>query len=227
MKNYIEVLKKCPLFYNITENDITTMLHCLDAKVVSFQKKETIIAEGEAAKYIGIVLSGAVQIIQIDYFGNRNIVTDVKPSELFGESFACAGIISIPVDVVASTVTEILFIDCLRILHSCSNACIFHRHIIYNIMKIVAMKNIMFHQKIEITSKRSTKEKLIAYLLLQAKKHNSNSFEIPYNRQELADYLEVDRSGLSVEISKLCHIGLIEANKKNFKILKNINEHSM
>lgn len=91
-------------------------------------------------------------------------------------------------------------------------------------MKVVAVKNIMFHQKIEVTSKRSTKEKLITYLLLQAKKYNSNSFEIPYNRQELADYLEVDRSGLSVEIRKLCHIGLIEVNKKNFKILKNINE---
>ena len=224
MKNYIEILKKCPLFYNITENDIITMLNCIDAKVISFQKKQIIIAEGEPAKYIGIVLSGAVQIIQIDYFGNRSIVADVKPSELFGESFACAGVKSIPVDVVASVATEVLFIDCLRILHYCSNACAFHRHIIYNIMKIVAVKNIMFHQKIEVTSKRSTKEKLITYLLIQAKKYNSNSFEIPYNRQELADYLEVDRSGLSVEIRKLCHMGLIKANKKNFKILKNINE---
>lgn len=224
MKNYIEILKKCPLFDNIIENDIITMLHCIDAKVASFHKKEIIIAEGEPAKYIGIVLSGAVQIVQIDYFGNRSIVTDIKPSELFGESFACAGIKSIPVDVVASTTTEVLFIDCLRILQLCSNTCTFHRHIIYNIMKVVAVKNIMFHQKIEVTSKRSTKEKLITYLLLQAKKYNSNSFESPYNRQELADYLEVDRSGLSVEIRKLCHIGLIEANKKNFKILKNINE---
>lgn len=98
---------------------------------------------------------------------------------------------------------------------------LFHQQIIYNLMKVVATKNLMFHQKIEVTSKRSTREKLLTYLLLQAKKNNSNSFEVPYDRQGLADYLEVDRSGLSAEIGKLRKEGVIEC-KRNYFELKSI-----
>ncbi len=113
-----------------------------------------------------------------------------------------------------------MFIDCRRIMHSCSNVCGFHQQMIFNLMKNLALKNIMFHQKIEITSKRSTKEKLMTYLNLQAKKHKSNKFFIPFNHQELADFLEVERSGLSAEISKLRKEGIIESEKNRFTILR-------
>ena len=112
-----------------------------------------------------------------------------------------------------------MFIDCQHVLHSCQNACGFHQQMIFNLMKNLADKNIMFHQKIEITSKRTTREKLMTYLMFQAKKNNKNSFYIPYDRQELADYLEVDRSGLSAEISKLRKEEILKSNKKYFEIL--------
>lgn len=222
MEKYFGVLRKCPLFQQIADKDILAMLSCLGARLVPFHKKETIIAEGEPAKYIGIVLTGAAQIIRVDFFGNRSIVADIEPSELFGESFACADVKSIPINVIAVEDTQVMLMDCLRITHSCSNSCGFHQQMIYNLMRVMATKNLAFHQKIEITSKRTTREKLMAYLLLQAKKNGSASFEIPYNRQELADYLEVERSGLSVEIGKLCRQGLIKTDKKKFKILKSI-----
>ncbi len=222
MKKYFDVLRKCPLFCEISEQNLFAMLACLDAKIAHFDKGKTIIAEGGPAKYVGIVLSGAVQIIRNDYWGNRSIVAGIGPSELFGESFACAGVAAIPVSAVASEHTDVMLIDCLKITQSCSNSCKFHQQIIYNLLKVVAEKNLMFHQKIEVTSKRTTREKLVAYLLLQAKRNHSDCFEIPYSRQELADYLEVERSGLSVEISKLCKQGIIEADRRKFRIVKAI-----
>lgn len=219
MKKYFKVLRKCPLFNDIADENLMALLGCLGAKVTSYNKKETIISEGEDAKYIGIVLSGSAQIERIDYFGNRSIVATVEASELFGESFACAGVKTIPVDVVANESTQIMFLDCSKIIYTCSNSCEFHRQIIYNLMKVVATKNILFNQKIEITSKRTTREKLMTYLLLQAKKNKTNSFDIPYDRQELADYLEVDRSGLSAEISKLHKEGVIISRRNHFELL--------
>lgn len=219
MEKYFDVLRRCSLFQDVAEENIIPMLGCLGVTVKKYNKKELILSEGEPVKYIGIVLTGKAQIEQIDYFGNRSIVAGIEPAELFGESFACAGVKKMPVDVVANEESEIMLIDCVRIVQSCSNACEFHRQMIYNLMKVVATKNLIFHQKIEITSKRSTREKLMTYLLLQAKKYNSNCFEIPYDRQELADYLVVDRSGLSVEISKMKQEGIIENKKKYFQLL--------
>ena len=112
-----------------------------------------------------------------------------------------------------------MLIDCRHIMHTCSNNCGFHQKLIYNLMKDLALKTLLFHQRIEITSKRSTREKLLAYLMLQAKKANSNSFEVPFDRQELADFLEVDRSGLSAEIGKLKREGIIDNQKNHFVLL--------
>lgn len=219
MEKYFEVLRRCPLFNEIEDENLIALLGCLDARVRSYGKKETIIAEGMPARYLGIVLSGSVQIVRVDYFGNRTIVSGAEPSQLFAEAFACAEVEAIPVDIIANEPCEIMLIDCHRLMHSCSNACGFHQQMIFNLMKDVATKNLMFHQKIEITSKRSTREKLMAYLMLQAKKAGSNRFEIPFDRQELADYLEVDRSGLSAEIGKLCKEGVLLSRKKQFELL--------
>lgn len=219
MKKYFEVLRKCKLFDEIEDENLTSLLGCLGAVVKSFEKKETVIAEGDPARYIGIVLSGSVQIVSIDFFGNRNILSVVEVSELFDESFACAQTASIPINVIAAEPCEIMLIDCQRILHTCSNTCEFHQQLIFNLLKIMATKNIMFHQKIEISSKRSTREKLTTYLMFQAKKAGSNSFDIPFNRQELADYLEVDRSGLSTQISQLRREGVLKSRLNHFELL--------
>lgn len=219
MKKYYYILKKCPLFNNIDGANLISMLNCFNASVKTYSKKETIIAEGEVAKYIGILLKGSAQIINIDYFGNRSIVSNIEQSEMFGESFACAEVKATPINVVANEDCEVLLIDCNRIMHPCSNGCSFHQQIIFNLMKIMAVKNIMFHQKIEITSKRSTREKLLTYLTVQAKKCGNNSFDIPFDRQELADYLQVDRSGLSAEISKMRNEGILKSRKNHFELL--------
>ena len=216
MEKYLKILKKCPLFAEIEEENLLRMLSCLGAKVVSFDKKYTVFAEGSPAKYIGIMLSGSAQIIQVDYYGNRSILSEVSAPEVFAEAFACAEVDALPVTVIANDPCDIMLIECDHILHTCSNNCGFHQKLIFNLMRDLASKSILFHQRIEITSKRTTREKLLTYLLMQAKAAGRDSFDIPFDRQELADYLEVDRSGLSAEISKLRREGILDSNKNHF-----------
>ena len=219
MKNYLEILKKCPLFAGIDVADLLAMTSCLGADTADFARGDVIFAEGEPARRMGLMLSGSAQIIKTDYFGNRTILTRAEPGELFGESFACAQLAELPVSVVATEDSEVLLMDCQRLLTTCSNSCDFHNKLIFNLLKVVATKNLIFHQKMEITSKRTTREKLMAYLASQAKLRGSSSFTIPFDRQELADYLEVDRSGLSAEISKLRKEGLLECERNRFRLL--------
>ena len=219
MKKYLNILKKCPLFIGIEDEELLRMLSCLGATVETYDKKYTVMAEGNSAKFIGIVLSGSVQIMQVDYYGNRSILGNVGPSEMFAEAFACAETKTIPVSVIATELSDIMLIDCAHILHTCKNGCGFHHQLIFNLMKDLATKSIMFHQRIDITSKRTTREKLLAYLFAEAKRAGKNSFYIPFDRQELADYLEVERSGLSAEISKLRAEGILESQKNHFRLL--------
>ena len=219
MKKYLEILKKCPLFEHIAQEDLLRMLNCLGAKIEFFDKKYTVMAEGNVARYIGIVLSGSVQIIQVDYYGNRSILGNVEQSEVFAEAFACAEVAALPVSVIANEPSEIMLIDSSHVLHTCKNSCGFHQQLIFNLMKDLASKTILFHQRIEITSKRTTREKLLAYLAIEAKRANNSSFDIPFDRQELADYLEVDRSGLSAEIGKLKKEGIIDSQKNHFVLM--------
>ncbi len=219
MEKYLQILKKCPLFLGIEDESLLKMLHCLGAVIRRYEKKHIIIEEGKPTKNIGIVLSGSANVVQIDYFGNRSILKISEPSDVFAEAFACAETKSVPVCIVANEMCDIMLIDCSHILHTCSNNCQFHQQLIYNLMKNLAVNTISFHQKIAITSKRTTREKLMEYLKIQSQKTNKKTFTIPFDRQELADYLEVDRSGLSSEISKLKKDGIIDSYKNKFTLL--------
>ena len=219
MKKYFSVLKQCPMFDGIEEAELEGMLACLGARIISIKKGEIIFAEGEKATAVGIVLSGSVRMMREDYNGNRSLLALVKPAELFGETYACAGIESLPITILAAEDSECMLIDCRRITISCANACAFHNRVVFNLLRLVAIKNLTYDQKIEVTSKRTTREKLMTYLYSQAKIHDSNQFEIPYDRQELADYLEVDRSGLSAEISKLRKEQMLICEKNRFELL--------
>ena len=219
MKKFLEVLKACPLFAGIDENDFEPMLSCLGGRARTYKKGENIFTEGEKAEYVGIVLSGSAQIVRLDYYGNRSILSTVVASEMFGESFGFAGVQSLPINVVATEDTAVLLIVCSKMISPCERVCSFHNKMIYNLLRIMATKNLIFNQRIEVTSKRTTRDKLMTYLLLQAKQKKTSTFVIPYDRQELADFLEVDRSGLSAEISKLRNEGVIECRKNKFKIL--------
>ncbi len=218
MKKYFSVLRDCPLFMQIRDEDLLTMLPCLGAKAERFEKKFTVIAEGSPARHIGIILSGSVQIIRMDYYGNRSIVSTAGPSEIICEAFACAEVSAVPVSIVASEDCTILLIESNRMMHTCDNSCGFHQQLIFNLMKDLAAKNLQFHRKLEITAMRTTREKLLAYLSQEERKAGSNRFTIPFDRQALADYLEVDRSGLSAEISKLRKEGVLESRKNEFTL---------
>ncbi len=218
MKKFLPILTKCGLFDDIGEQELLSILGCLKAKVVEFDKQYTVFREGTTQKHLGILLSGSLHLVRMDYYGNRSILSGVEVGETFLEAFACSEV-ELPLSVVADEPSEVMIIDVRHILHTCANCCDFHQRLIFNIMKILATKNVAFHQKIDVTSKRSTREKLLTYLNYQSKKANSNEFLIPFDRQELADYLEVERSGLSVEISKLKKEGLIDSNKNYFKLL--------
>ena len=218
MNKFLDILMRCPLFAGISPQNLSAMASCLGARSARFARGEVIFTEGDPARQMGLLLSGGAQIVKED------IVARIEPAEMFGESFACAQLAAIPVSVVATEDSEVLLMDCQRLLTTCSNSCEFHNKLIFNLLKVVATKNLMFNQKIEITSKRTTREKLMTYLNLQAKNYGSNSFTIPYDRQELADYLEVDRSGLSAEISKLRKEGILESEKNKFILLQDATE---
>lgn len=222
MEKYLSVLKKCPLFQNISDNELVTLLNCMGATVEDYEKKDTIVSEGAPAKNIGIIISGVAQTERLDYFGNRTIVSGAKQGGLICESFACAEVENLPVSVVASEPCRVMLLSSEHILHTCSNNCRFHQQLIYNLMKDLATENLLFHQKIEITSKRTTRDKLLAYLVAQAKSAGSNEFTIDFDRQALADYLEVDRSGLSSEIGKLRKEGVLKCTKNRFVLLTDL-----
>lgn len=219
MKEFFPILEQCALFAGIRMEDLQAMMGCIGGRVLEVAKGQAVFREGDAATHVGMVLSGSVQLVRDDYYGNRSIVAHISPAQLFGETYACAGVAALPVSIVADTDSRVLLMDCRRITTSCSSACAFHSRIIYNLLRLVATKNLVFDQKIQVTSQRTTREKLMTYLLNQAKLQGSSSFTIPYDRQSLADYLEVDRSGLSAEISKLRKEGVLESEKNRFTLL--------
>ena len=219
MKEFDSILAQCPLFDGIRSEDLRAMLGCIDGRTVSVSKGSAVFREGDPATHVGMVLTGAVRMIREDFYGNRSIVAHIGPAELFGETYACAGVEALPISAVADEDSRILLMDCRRITTTCCNACAFHNRIIFNLLRLVANKNLVFDQKIQVTSKRTTREKLMTYLLDQAKLRGSNRFTIPFDRQELADYLEVDRSGLSAEISKLRREGILKSEKNEFVLL--------
>lgn len=218
MKNYFEILSKCPLFADIEQADTNTVTDCLNGKTMSIPKGNPVFLEGDSAEFVGIVLSGAVQVVKEDYYGNRSVLTVLKPGELFAEAFSCAGLKKIPVSVIALTDSEVLLFNCHRILTLCPASCYFHNRLLKNLLQGMAEKNLALTRKIRYMSEKTTKEKLMAYLLDQAKEQGSSEFTIPYDRQSLADYLGVERSAMSAEISKLKNSGIIDTKGSWFCI---------
>ncbi len=219
MKNKLDILKSAALFTGIEPSQLEALLSCLSANVVRYEKGQTVFCSGETIDRFGIVLSGEVQVIQDDYYGNRSILAQIGAGNLFGESFAYAEIKALPVSVIATMESELLFIDCRRLAAPCTKACGFHSRLIQNMLHIVSRKNVSLTQKMEVTSKRTTREKLLAYLSTEAKKAGGNCFSIPFNRQELADYLFVERSAMSAELSKLRDDGVLSVHKNEFELL--------
>lgn len=218
--NVPAALKECPLFLGIEETQLATLLNCLKAMTRKYRKDDFVFVAGDGATAVGIVLSGGVRVLQEDFWGNRAILAHVAPGELFGEAFSCAGRNTLPVSVAASAPSEIMTLDYQRIVTTCSSACAFHTRLIMNMMRVLAEKNILLTRKLEHLSKRTTREKLLSFLSAQAVSAKSTSIEIPFNKTELAEYLCVDRSALSRELSAMRDEGLLQYEKNSFELFQ-------
>lgn len=219
MRKYLEQLQRNELFNNFNMNDLESILNCLSARVNYFKKKDMIIQQGDHVHFVGIVLAGGIQIIKEDIEGNINILSHLGINDIFAEVFAFADINECSISVQATENCEIMFIDCKRIIKTCNNACVFHWNLIENMLSMIARKNIMLNQKMEILSKRTTREKLLAFFNSQIQMNHSKSFSIPYNREGLAFYLCVDRSALSRELCNMRDEGVLKFNKNEFIML--------
>lgn len=219
MENKINILKKSKLFSNIDNQELISVLTCLNAKVARYSKGSYVFAEGEIIDKIGIVIEGELHIIKTDYYGRENIIASVTCGNVFAESAACSSARRLPVDVIANTGTEIVFIDYKRMVTTCAKTCSYHTLLINNMISVIADKNVMLNTKLDYLSKRLTKEKVLAYLYDQSKKNRSKVFRIPFNREQLANYLSVDRSAMSNELSKLAADKIIRYKKNEFELL--------
>ena len=175
--------------------------------------------EDDELHAMGIVLCGAVHIIRDDYWGNSRIIARIAPGELFGEAFVCGGVQKMPVSALAVEPVEAMFIDFNRITTICSSACAFHTRLIKNMIANLARKNIGLMEKIEYVTKHNTREKILSWLSQVAKEQGSSAAELPFNRQEMADYLAVERSALSAELCRMRDDGLITFHRNRFELL--------
>ena len=218
MQKYIKVLKRTQIFAGVVDDEITSILSCLGARLKTYKKGEYVFRQGEHISDITVLLDGNLHIRNDDYWGNRSILGDISAGEMFGESYACDSGAMLN-DVVAVEDSVVIFFDVMRVLTTCSSGCSFHTRIVQNLFFAISEKNRKLVQKLGHMSKRTTREKLISYLSEQAKKQNSGVFTIPFNRQQLADFLSVDRSAMSNELCKMRDEGLIEFEKNQFKLL--------
>lgn len=203
MVEYLQIIKRTKLFYNLTEEEISSALGCLNAKVKTYTKGTTIFFEGNDAQFINVVLSGEIEIRKTDINGNINIISKLFPSETIGAVVSYSSEKKLPFDVVCACDTEILWLDNRKLIMQCAKACEFHAKIIENVIGILANKNIQLTDKIDILTKRSIREKLLTYLYAQSKKTQNKRFAINLSRRQLSEYLSVDRSAMIRELSKM------------------------
>ena len=218
MKNFMSEVHS-PLFYGIKPDELNAMLSCIGYHIGTFKKGDIVAFEGDHLKHIGIIMKGSVDMVKEDLWGNKTMLVRMRKDELFGETFACGSDNLSVVTFIVSEDAKVLFMPFDRVMHSCTMACQFHHRLIENMVKIIADKNRDLMRKVDVVSKRTIREKLLAYLSIQAQVQNSRYFEIPLGRVELAEYLCVDRSALTRELTKMKEDGLIDYDKNCFRIL--------
>lgn len=216
MKIDFATIRTSRIFSGIAEEELEPMLRCLDAKTVRFSKGAYILRSGDTVESLGLMVSGTAFVIQEDFWGNRNILSFIEQGQCFGETFACAPGAILNVDVVTQSQATVLFLNVKRILTLCPVTCAHHSRIIRNLLADLAGKNLLFNDKVTHLGQRTTRAKLLSYLSSQAQRQNSAEFDIPFSRQQLADYLSVERSGLSLELSKMQKEGLLAFHKNHF-----------
>ena len=219
MIEYIPILAKTKLFAGVNEAEIGAMLSCLQAKMKTYKKGEYVFQQGEKLDTITVLVEGCLHIQRDDYWGNRSIMNVIGVGEMFGEAYVAPESGALFNDVIAVEDSTVLSFDVKRTLTTCTSACRFHTMVVQNLFFAISEKNLKLVQKLGHMSKRSTREKLMSYLSEEAKKQNSATFSIPFNRQQLADFLSVDRSAMSNELCKMRDAGLLTFEKNRFTLL--------
>lgn len=219
MKEITTILKHTRLFSGVGNDEISAMLNCLQAKLVTYKKGEYVFRQGEHVNRISLLTEGKLLVQSDDFWGNRSIINIIDIGEMFGEAYASPESEAIPNDVIAEEDSTVIFFDIQKILTVCPSACKFHSIVIQNLFFAISDKNRKLVQKMGHMSKRTTRAKLISYLSEEARRQSRNTFTIPFNRQQLADFLSVDRSAMSNELCKMRDEGLISFNKNQFTLL--------
>ena len=212
------LLASTPLFSGAAPEEIAAMLSCLRAREKRCAKGEVLLRAGDTVRELGLVLSGSVSIESDDLWGNRTILDRVGPGRVFAETYACVPGEPLMVNAVAAEAAEVLFLDVGRVLGSCSNACAHHARVVRNLLAISARKNLALSRRSLHTAPKSIRGRLLSYLSFQALRQGSRAFDIPFDRQQLADYLNVDRSALSAELGRMRREGLLRAEKNHFEM---------
>ncbi len=216
MEEFLSTIRSAPLFSGVSEAELTAMLACLKAEKKDFPKEAFVLRAGDTAESIGLVLTGTVLVIQEDIWGNRNILSKAGPGQTFAVAYACAPGSRLNMSVVAETPITVLFLNVKRILTVCPSACSYHNRIIRNLLGELAGKNLQFSEKLTHVGQRSTRSKIMSYLSAEAQRLGTYELDIPFSRQQLADYLGVERSGLSQELGKMKKDGLLDYRKSHF-----------
>ena len=219
MKEFLPVIRSSSLFSGISETELAAMLSCLETREERFLKDTFLLRTGDTAESIGLVLSGSVLVVQEDIWGNRNILSKAGPGQTFAAAYACAPGSLLNVSVLAETPVTAMFLNVKRVLNVCPSACEHHSRIIRNLLGELAEKNLRFGEKLTHMGQRTTRAKLMSYFSAEAQRLGTYEFDIPFSRQQLADYLAVERSGLSLELGKMRSEGLLDFHKSHF-ILK-------
>ena len=218
MEKYIPVLSRTKLFAGVAGKDIAAMLGCLQAKLRRYKKGEYVLRQGEQMHDIMLLAEGALHIQRDDYWGNRSILGHIGVGEIFGEAYVAPESGTLLNDVITVEDSSVFFFDVKRVISTCSSACRFHTMVVQNLFFAISEKNRGLVQKLDFMSRRTTREKLLSYLSEEARKQNRAEFTLPFNRQQLADYLSVDRSAMSNELCKMRDEGILEFEKNRFRL---------
>lgn len=212
--NNFETVKECPIFKNFSIDEIIEIFSVISFYEKDYKKNDIILAENTKVEYFGIITNGKIALSNFDYFGNRNILNVFEKGDSFAEALVSLEI-QIPHEVISLTDSSIVWIEYKSLSKS-----LYYQKILNNLLNIISTKNLILNKKLQILSKRTTREKILEYLSNQKKALSLDSnFEINLNRNEMADYLALDRSNLSRELGKLKKEGIIDFEKNKFKLL--------
>ena len=218
MKDFLPVIRASRLFSGVSERELEAMLACLRPETKDYPKDAFVLRAGDTAEAVGLVLSGTILMLQEDVWGNRNILSKAGPGQIFAAAYACAPGSVLNVSVLAETPVTVLFLNVGRVLTLCPAACAHHSRIIRNLLGELAWKNLRLGEKLTHMGQRTTRAKIMSYLSAEAQRLGTYELDIPFSRQQLADYLGVERSGLSLELGKMKQDGLLEFHKNHFEL---------